>query len=63
MGGAGCCWHAVLDDGNLDTQHIELSIKYATEHGHAACIAIGPIVLRMSKTQRLKLRSGGYKNT
>lgn len=59
---AGCCWHIVLDDDNLDDDSVRFCINYANENDeqHADCIAIGPLLLAMSRTQRKKLISGGY---
>lgn len=58
---AGCCWHIVLDDGNLTDDCVASCRSWAALAEHPACIALGPLVERMSKTQRAKLGSGGYK--
>ena len=59
-GGAGCCWHIVLDDNNIDDHSIAFCIDNAARHGHPDCIAIGPLLAEMSRTQRGKLRVRGY---
>lgn len=61
---AGCCWHIVLDDFNLGDDSVEFCVRYAKESEwcdtRGACLEIGPILLRMSKTQRRKLAKGEY---
>jgi len=59
-GGAGCCLHVVLDDGNVEDSSVEFCILYATERGHEFCTALGRALRSMSRTQRLKLGSIGY---
>jgi hypothetical protein len=59
---AGCCWHILLDDNNVDDDCVRWCINLAATQGHPVCIEIGPLLQRMSKTQRLKLASGGYKS-
>ncbi len=52
---AGCCWHVVLDDGNVNDDHVKWCAKLATELGHPDCVAlVGPLAA-MSITQRRKL--------
>ncbi len=53
----GCCMHIVLDDDNVDNNHVEWSLNKARERGHEDCIKLGEILMDMSKTQRLKLGS------
>lgn len=38
---AGCCWHIVLDDGNVEPSSIDLCFKTALEEKHKDCIAVG----------------------
>ena len=59
---AGCCWHITLDDGNVGDSSVEFCIKYAEENpcGHPECRELGPLMRRMSLTQRLKMYRGGY---
>jgi hypothetical protein len=54
----GCCWHIFLDDTNIEDHSVEFCIGNSK---HEDCRALGPLVRLMSKTQRLKLRSGGYR--
>lgn len=56
-GACGCCLHAVLDDGNVLDDHVAYSMQRAEEAGHQDCRALAALLLRMSKTQRLKLSS------
>lgn len=57
-GGAGCCLHIALDDGNLEDSSLEWCLKYARERGHEFCVDLAEKMLRMSGTQRGKV----YKN-
>lgn len=50
---AGCCWHVMLDDGNLDC--VEGCARSATKSGHPECVALVEPLLKMSITQRRKL--------
>jgi hypothetical protein len=59
-GGAGCCWHILLDDSNVDDENVNFCVDLAKQRGHDDCIALGYLVVRMSKTQRKKLAEGGY---
>lgn len=52
----GCCAHIVLDDGNLEQGHAEFCLEQARELGHADCITLCEALVRMSPTQRKKLR-------
>lgn len=54
---AGCCWHIVLDDKNVEDSFVQYCAREAT---HYECREIGPLILKMSPTQRKKLASGGY---
>lgn len=59
LGGVGCCWHIVFDEGNFDAD----SVRYCVEHAnpvHADCVALGTIVHLFSKTQMRKLSMSGY---
>ncbi len=57
---AGCCWHIVLDDGNLEDSSVVFCIQQAKQRGCTFCMDLGPLVKRMSRTQRAKLSTGGY---
>jgi hypothetical protein len=54
---AGCCWHVVLDDRNIEDSIVQWC---AREARHIECRDIGPLILKMSITQRKKLAAGGY---
>lgn len=41
---AGCCWHVVLDDSNLDSA--AFCVEYARKEGHADCCALADLVER-----------------
>lgn len=55
---AGCCWHIVLADGNVDDDDVEFCVKYAAESDHCEtpedCRALGPLMTIASRTQRTK---------
>jgi hypothetical protein len=51
----GCCLHIVTDDGNVEDEHVTYCLEYAKEQAHPDCIAAAELLLRMSKTQRLKI--------
>lgn len=53
--GAGCCWHIVLDDGNVSDGNVAWCAEIARQEGHPDCLALVDPLLRMSRTQRLKL--------
>ena len=55
---AGCCLHIVLDDGNIDGDHVDYCIECAQNHGHSDCLLLAQMLRLMSRTQRFKL----YKN-
>lgn len=54
-GGAGCCLHVVLDDGNVEDSFVDHCIESARELGHGDCLLLGYLLRDMSKTQRIKL--------
>lgn len=52
------CWgslHIVLDDFNLETDHVEFCIKYAHEKGDLDGYELGLILRQLSQTQRMKI--------
>ncbi len=56
---AGCCWHSVLDDGNVSDE----SVAYVVAHllcGATECAALADLLPRMSRTQRRKLAASTY---
>jgi hypothetical protein len=55
LGGAGCCLHIVLDEGNVDDRSVDFCLDYARRKGHDDCARLAEILRSMSKTQRLKI--------
>lgn len=47
--------HIVLDDENIQDEHIEYCIKYAEECGDAEGVRLGKLLLKASMTQRKQL--------
>ena len=47
--------HIVLDDGNVDTGSVEFCVSWAEEKGDGEGAELARILLRMSRTQRLRL--------
>ena len=47
--------HIVLDDCNVEDSSVKFCIEYAKEKGDKEGEELGMILLKMSKTQRLKL--------
>lgn len=61
-GGAGCCWHIVLDDCNYDSVDWIISDWLpTTDCKETDCQALAPLIQKMSMTQRSKLALGGYR--
>jgi hypothetical protein len=58
---AGCCLHVVIDDNNIN-QEITQSVVADVDPTHPACVELGALLMRMSRTQRYKLSLGGYRN-
>jgi hypothetical protein len=52
---AGCCLHILTDDGNVDDGDAAFCLEQAKQQGHADCLAAAELLVRMSKTQRLKV--------
>lgn len=48
-GGAGCCLHAVTDDGNWDGA--DFCLEYAHDKGHPDCIAAAEMMVQMTESQ------------
>lgn len=59
----GCCWHSVLDDQNVKDTNVQYCIEYAKVNypDHVDCLALAPLMERMSISQRIKLSNNGYK--
>jgi len=51
---AGCCLHILLDDGNVRQADAEFCLAQARDRGHADCLAAAELLVRMTRTQRLK---------
>lgn len=51
----GCCLHIVLDDGNVDNDHVEFCLKEASVNEHQDCFALAVLLRECSRTQRIKL--------
>jgi hypothetical protein len=54
--------HIVLDDGNVEDGHVRHCLDYATAKGDTDGVLLAETLLRMSKTQRLKLARRFYDN-
>jgi hypothetical protein len=52
---AGGSLHIVLDDWNLEDDHIKYCINYAKECNDNEAVKLGEIMLQLSMTQRNKL--------
>lgn len=55
MGGAGGSLHIVLDDGNIEDDHVRFCQQNAADKHDALGYALATILLAMSETQRRKL--------
>lgn len=60
-GSVGGCLHIVLDDGNVQDHDVQFCLDYAKEQGCQQCMELAAILLKMSRTQRLKLGVGVYR--
>lgn len=58
--GVGGNLHIVLDDGNVEDSHVRFCLDRAHEAGDADGIALAGLLLRMSRTQRLKLANAPH---
>lgn len=53
---AGCCWHVILDDHNIDARFVDDEhTAFVLERGHPDCIALIAPMRAMSRTQRGRL--------
>jgi hypothetical protein len=58
---AGCCWHIVLDDGNIDDDSVRWCVENLLRHeclddpDGGECLLLGLYMPLLSKTQRRKL--------
>lgn len=53
--GTGGALHLVLDDGNVDDSHVSFCLNEAAQNDDLPGVHLALLLLRMSKTQRLKL--------
>jgi hypothetical protein len=56
-GNLGCCFYSIFENPNYEREHAEQCLDRARADGHLLCIALGELLIRMSKTQRKKLAS------
>lgn len=54
-GGAGCCLHLVLDDGNASIGTVKFCLQQAIEAGHKDCEELARKLKLMSGAQRWNL--------
>lgn len=52
----GCCWHIVLDDGNIDQTSIDFCVQNAKQRNCAVCIEASEPFKEASLTQLSKAR-------
>lgn len=57
---AGCCWHLVLDDGNLDRSSVRSCVDRSC--CEPECRQLAAIIPRMSATQLRKLRRSWWRS-
>lgn len=48
-GGAGCCLHIVLDDGNFEREHVEWCLENAK---HGICAEVATLLLYLTEEGR-----------
>ena len=53
--GVGGSLHIVLEDGNIETSHIEFCMEYARENNDPDGVVLAKLLMKMSRTQRRKL--------
>ena len=51
--------HVVLDEGNVKDSHVQFCIEFAEERGDHDGLILAKLLLRMSRTQRLKIAQLG----
>lgn len=49
---AGCCWHVVIDDGNVDDLSVEVCVAAAQREGHSDCLALAPLMVAADEVDR-----------
>jgi len=50
--GCGGSLHIVLDDGNLETEHVQFSLDWAEEHNDPKGIELAKALLELTEDQR-----------
>ena len=53
--------HIVLEDGNVENHWVQSCREWAVEAGDDDGVALADILLKMSKTQRMKLYMGHWR--
>ncbi len=61
--GAGGSLHIVLDDYNVDDDSVSFCMDHAADKGDDDGVALAGLLLRMSRTQRLKIGRSVYDPT
>jgi hypothetical protein len=61
VGNAAGSLHIVLDDGNYSDDNVRFCIQWAMDHGDDDGVALGKLLLRMSRTQRRKIARQAYR--
>lgn len=56
--GAGCCMHIVLDDGNVEDEHVRYCLGYAIEMGCAGCKRLAQLMLEVTPRERARVLGG-----
>jgi len=51
-GGAGCCLHVVVEDGNYDDSAVEVCIRDAQATGHIMCQTVADFLRRLTRDER-----------
>jgi len=54
---AGGNLHIVLEDGNVNDSHVQFCLEQASRKGDNEGVDLAQLLMRMTKTQRLKLRA------
>lgn len=54
-GGAGCCLHVIIDDGNTGDGFLDAAeLERIRDVGHPLCVRLAEMLAAMSTTQRRK---------
>lgn len=52
---AGCCWHILADDGNIERGHVRFCVAECLKHDHPHCRAVMGPMSRLTYTQRAEV--------